>query len=287
MATSTFHVWQKPTCNFVGNSTRTCRQAQTTVDLQVTCTRDVWLKLKLLASEADVAMPSRQPARDIRQREPTYLPGALPASSSGQEQEHHYEVRWSSGELIDMLRFETRILDHTNMLWEMYRILHHVQWWPPEYLTFAVGDRQFQYVHPMMGTIPRDDKVNTLLTELREDCLSKGFMSTAEDAKLPIIVIRHPPPDMFWKQEDGGDMAWFDCICKFPGQGCCVTGRTDHVQWRCDESTRWGLKYHRRCWWCGNRDECTRGLCHHPCCREKADQGVMEANWICHPCDEP
>ena len=129
---------------------------------------------------------------------------------------HYFEVRWINGEVINLHPFSSRICSNTDIAWVISAIAH-VLAWPPSSLSILVGSRKFEYIHSIAL---RD---HTTLLELRDECLKDGTMSTAEDSKLTVYVIRHEPPEEFGRGS---------CVCGFPGYGCCITGRTDDLKQR-------------------------------------------------------
>ena len=81
---------------------------------------------------------------------------------------------------------------------------------------------------------------------------------------LPISVIRHSPPADF--HSCGSSASSLLCICDFPGQGCCHTGRTDSVESPCLAALQRGHRQHWGCRWCGEKGCCRATNCGHPCC---------------------
>ena len=138
--------------------------------------------------------------------------------------EHRFEVRWINGEEIHLYNrgYCQRIHENMDIAWVISAVADVVDW-PVSYLSFVIGHRHFEYGWD-----------RTTLLALRKECLANGTMSRAEDAKLTIHVVGHGPPDMFWSG---------DCICDFPGHGCCITGRTDDLRPRCKQSLQWGEEF--------------------------------------------
>ena len=154
-----------------------------------------------------------------------------------------YEVRWAcNGELIDMQHYSTRLRD-AHVAWVIHAIGRCVDW-PVHYLEFCIGERVFRYKHRLC------ERDRTPLLDLHTD----------RRRKLRVLVVKESPPEMFW---DG------ECICMFPGFGCCVTGRTDALRQRCEQSLQWGEEYHYECWWCGNNGTCRCANCGCDCCEEE------------------
>ena len=166
-----------------------------------------------------------------------------------------FEARWMDGTVIDIRYRSTRIDKHTHVDWAIQVVASEVAW-PVEYLSFAVGDRVFQYVHRITH---RD---GTLLIDLWNECHHAGHLNNDATA-LVISVIRHPPPDVFGQR----------CICDFPGHGCCINGRSDHLREQCQEFLQFQDRIHYGCLCCGNNGSCRCGDCGHECCKARRSSG--------------
>ena len=174
-----------------------------------------------------------------------------------------YEVRWArTGMLIEMHSFSTR-LKHADVSWVIDAIGSTVDW-PNRYLVFYINQRTFRYIHSIAY------KDRTSLLDLHAEGLRQGLLENGS-SKLVISIEKEDPPEMFWAGE---------CICMFPGHGCCVTGRTDALGEHCAQSLQWGEEFHYGCWWCGNGGCCRSGNCGEGCCEAASIQLSPMTPWV-------
>ena len=167
-----------------------------------------------------------------------------------------FEVRFLSGEVINMRQYSTRIYQNTDVSWVIQAVAN-VLAWPPEYLIIYIGRRQFQYAHRLAQ---RD---RTTLLQLILELWGDIAVGHSQE-RLIIHVERKRPPDTF--ENSGGASHPVYCICDFPGHGCCRKGREDHLARECDRTQRAGQGSHWGCQWCGNNATCRNRSCDHTCC---------------------
>ena len=125
------------------------------------------------------------------------------------------EVRWTSGQVIDILPWSDGIDVDTDISWAIYVVTRQVNW-PASRLSFFVGQRQFRYINPLAI------RERTSLLELIRECVRNGSMGTEENAKLIVHVYRHALSDMF---------LFGSCICDFLAKD--VASLVELIIWNC------------------------------------------------------
>ena len=204
-------------------------------------------------------------------------------SRSNGQQEHkqhatapRFVLQWAVSGTEIQTNWSTRIDDWSTL--SIGRIMAKLAGdieWPVSHLSFCIGGRIYKAdtSRPAHTTAERgriSDRDATPLLDLYIQHNSRDH----QHMPLRIEVIRLRPPQDFREYEQGF------CICDFPGQGCCHTGRTDDLHFSCkhwwaqltDGFPRWPAW---RCTSCGNNGCCQSGNCGHPCC--EAAEAAYEA----------